>query len=121
MNLTFKDRSEFLRGFLVLIRKDKVVCPNERTMALIIGKHFGFAEDFCLEAVEHLVENEFLSEDPPVFSSSEIAEYFIKECYRIMEQIHYVNESELIWLAHVAKVNCITGDKFPFLKQYIDV
>ncbi len=38
-----------------------------------------------------------------------------------MKQIHYVNESELIWLAHVAKVNCISGDKFPFLKQYIDV
>lgn len=107
MNLTFKDRSEFLRGFLVLIRKDKVVCPNERTMALIIGKHFGFAEDFCLEAVESLLENEFISEDPPVFSNSIIADYFVHDGYRIISQIHPLKENEVGWLLKVSEANNI--------------
>lgn len=107
MDITYKDRSEFLRGFLILIRKDKIISEHERNMTIVIGKHFGFAEDFCIESLDTLLENEFISEEPPVFSNSIIADYFVTESYRIISQIHPLGENEIRWLIKVAEVNKI--------------
>jgi len=81
-------------------------------MALIICKHFGFAEDFCLEAIESLLENEFISEEPLVFSNSIIADYFVHESYRIISQIHPLKGNEISWLLKVSEANNI---KLPLL------
>lgn len=107
MEITYKDRGEFLRGFLVLIRKNKNVNEHERAMSLIVGKHFGFAEDFCIESIDYLLENEFISEEPPAFSNGIIAEYFVNETYRILNQIHPLGKDEIAWLARTAEVNKI--------------
>ncbi|MGK9368377.1 hypothetical protein ACSSWA_05715 [Melioribacter sp. Ez-97] len=117
MELTYKDKSEFLRGFLTLIRKDGAICNYERKMALIIGRHFGFAEDFCIEALDTLLENEYISEAPPVFSNREVARYFISETYNILEQIHELSLAELKWLDSVLQANHIDRRNFPFLLQ----
>lgn len=100
-----KDRSEFLRGFLILIRKDEVICKYERNMAMIIGKYFGFEEKFCEEALDNLLENEYISDEPPVFSSPEIAEFFVKETFRIINQIHSLQQDEIHWLFKTMEIN----------------
>ena len=41
--IAYKDRSEFLRGFAAIIRKNNCGNPDEKIMFLIIGKYFGLA------------------------------------------------------------------------------
>ena len=105
MQFSYKDKGEFLRAFLIMIRKDKNINESEKQMTLVIGKYFGFEERFCKDAISQLLENEFLSEKPPVFSSKEIAHFFVKEVTRIMEQIKPMNDDEKEWLLEIAKVN----------------
>lgn len=107
MDFTLKDRGEFLRGFLVLVKKNKDITEFDKSMTMVVGKYFGFAEDFCKEALKNLLENEYISENPPVFSNPVIAEYFLKETYRIVEQIHPLAENERMWLSKTAEVNKI--------------
>lgn len=110
MEITYKDRSEFLRGYLILIRKDKIINEQERTMSLIIRKHFGFAEDFCIESLANLLENEFISEEPPIFSNKIIADYFVRESYRITGQIRPLEEDVIKWFVKTAQANNINPD-----------
>jgi hypothetical protein len=105
MKMTIVDKSNFLRGFLILIRKDKALGKHEKKMAVIIGKHFGFAEDFCDTALDELLENEYISEDPPVFSNQPAARFFVEECKNILSQIHELSNEELEWLEQVEIAN----------------
>lgn len=107
--IPYRDRSEFLRGFLILIRQNKKVSVYERNMTMVIGKYFGFDEEFCEESINSILENEYVSNDPPEFSSEPIAEYFVTESYNILKQIHLLTENELGWLKKTAEVNHIKG------------
>ncbi len=107
MKMTIEDKSNFLRGFLILIRKDNILEDEEKKMAMIIGKHFGFSESFCETAINELLENEFISEKPPVFSNQLIARFFLDESKNILMQIHGINIDEKIWLKQIAKANNI--------------
>lgn len=64
-------------------------------MSLIVSKHFGFADYFCIKSINYLVENEFISEESPVFSNSIIVEYIINETYKIKNQIRSLGKDEL--------------------------
>lgn len=103
--IPYKDRSEFLRGFLILIRQDKLICKYERNMTMVIGRYFGFDEEFCEESLDYLLDNQFISDEPAVFSDPEVAEYFVKETTNILKQIHPLTDGELNWLQKTAKVN----------------
>ena len=103
--MTIRDKSEFLRGVLVLIKSDGRISVFEERMALIIGKSFGFAEDFCKSALGDLLENEFISAEPPIFSSQTTAQYFIDETSRIFSQIRNFSEKDLKWITETAETN----------------
>ncbi|VAX16758.1 hypothetical protein MNBD_IGNAVI01-2664 [hydrothermal vent metagenome] len=105
MELTYKDCSEFLRGFLVLVKKDNNICEFEKNMSMVVGEYFGFAEEFCEESIGALLENNFISEEPPIFSSKIIAEFFIEESYKILSQIHPLAPNEEEWLLKTAEAN----------------
>jgi len=107
MDITLKDRGEFLRGFLVLVKKNKDISEFDKNMILVVGKYFGFAEDFCKEAIKNLMENEYLSEEPPTFSNPYIAEYFLVETYRILKQLHPLEHNEEHWFVATAERNKI--------------
>lgn len=103
--IPFKDRSEFLRGFLILIKQDKNVSEYERKMTMVIGKYFGFEEEFCKESINSILENEYVSDEPPLFSDNKIAEYFVTESFNILNQIHRLTDKELNWLWKTAEAN----------------
>jgi len=103
--ITYKDRSEFLRGFSVIIRKNKCGNVDERTMFLIIGKCFGFEEEFCEKSLELLLVNKYISEKPAVFSTKPIADFFINDVTKIMSQTQSMSNVALDWLKQTAKVN----------------
>lgn len=103
--IPYKDRSEFLRGFLILIKQNKNVSEYEREMTMVIGKYFGFDEEFCEESLDYLLENQFISDEPAVFSDPEVAEYFITESFNILKQIHRLTDKEFNWLWKTADIN----------------
>lgn len=103
--IPYKDRSEFLRGFLILIRKDNLIDDIEKKMALIIGHNFGFEQKFCEDSVNSILDNPYVSEAPPVFSNKIIARHFISETFRILIQIHELQMNEINWLRQTAEVN----------------
>lgn len=110
MELTYKDRGEFLRGFLILVKKDNKICESEKNMTKVVGKHFGFAEKFCEESINTLLENDFISEEPPIFSNKSIAEFFVKESYNIFSQIRNIETRERTWLIATANANKLNAD-----------
>lgn len=105
--IPYKDKSEFLRGFLILIRQNKEISIYERNMTMVIGKYFGFAKDFCNDSINSILENEYVSNNPPRFSSKSIAEYFVTESFNILNQIHMLSSDEISWLRKTAEVNQI--------------
>lgn len=110
--IPYKDRSEFLRGFLILIRQNKTISTYEKNMAMVIGMYFGFDEEFCEDSIDSILENEYISEEPPRFTNVSIAEYFITESLSILKQIHLLTAEEINWLKKTAEANQVK----PFFK-----
>ena len=110
MDLIYKDRGEFLRGFLILVKKDNKICESEKNMTKVFGKHFGFAEKFGEESINTLLENDIISEEPPIFSNMSIAEFFVKESYNIFSQISNIDKRERTWLIATANANKLNAD-----------
>ncbi len=103
--IPYKDRSEFLRGFLILMKQNKNVSEYEREMAMVIGKYFGFDKEFCKDSINSILENEYISDEPPLFSDNKIAEYFVTESCNILKQLHRLTDKELNWLWKTADIN----------------
>lgn len=113
--ITYKDRSEFLRGFATIIRKNNYRHPDEKTMFLTIGNYFGFEEEFCRESLEKLMVNKYISEHPAVFSNIAAAEFFINDVTKIMSQIYskpkvdepsaQMSDAAKEWLRKTAEAN----------------
>lgn len=101
----FKDRSEFLRGFSVVMRKNNLNSNDEKIMFSIIGNFFGFNGDFCKESLENLMENKHISEEPSVFSNERLADFFIKDITKMFVHTNAISHSAIEWLQKTAKVN----------------
>lgn len=62
--IDYKDRSEFLSGFSIIIQKNNCGKLDKKTMFLTIGKYFGLEEEFCKKFLEHLMVNNYISKKP---------------------------------------------------------
>jgi len=105
--IAYKDRSEFLRGFAAIIRKNNCGHPDEKTMFLTIGKYFGFEKEFCEKSLEQLMINKNVSEKPAVFTSKPVAEFFIKDVTKIMSHTNSMTRAAKEWLQLTAEANKI--------------
>lgn len=104
-HMSSKDRSEYLRGFCVLIRKNRRVNVCADVMFLVIGNFLGFEKEFCDHSLGRLLENQYISEKPAVFTSKSSAEFFLSDVQRLITltvfDINLVDE----WLQQTAKIN----------------
>lgn len=107
MNLTFLDKSSYLKGLLILIGKDKIIAKRERTLLTEVSDILGFDPEFCKDAINDLLENEYIIEEPPLFSDKEIAKAFIKDGIRIAFADKELHLYELNWLKSVSDRNKI--------------
>ena len=103
--ISYQDRSEFLRGFATMIRKNNCGNIDEKKMFLTIGKYFGFEEEFCEKSLELLLVNKYISEKPAVFSTKPIANFFIKDVTKIMSQTQSISVATVKWLQLTANAN----------------
>lgn len=110
MRMSLFEKSECFRAFLLLIGEDREITADERTLLLAIGKKLDFERRFCETAIDDLLENRFISNDPPVFSRREIAESFVRDGLRIAYLDHQLHPNELEWLARIAQQNGLAID-----------
>ena len=107
MEFTLQDRSNYLRGLLILIGKDRKISSEERDMFRKLSTDLGFSRDFCEDAMNELLENEYIIEEPPKFSDIEIAKLFIKDGIKIAFADKEFHLYELSWLRSVATANLL--------------
>jgi hypothetical protein len=105
MNVSLADHGHYYRGLLILIRKDRTISDEERLMMMHIGKALGFEESFCAQAISDILENEYITDDPPLFADQDIARCFIRDGIRLAEADRHIDDSELAWLKTVAAAN----------------
>jgi len=105
MKISVKDGSNYFRGMLLLIRQDRIIREPEIELMKRIGKALGFEKEFCVSAVQDVLDNPFIPEAPPEFSSQEIAKRFIRDGLTLAiadEEVHALEEE---WLKRVAESN----------------
>jgi hypothetical protein len=105
--ITVLDASNYLRGLLVLIRRDGKISEQERAFVMRAGKSLGFEEGFCANAIHEILENTFIDDSHPIFSSTELAMAFIRDGLSIAYADNECDESEEQWLRATTETNGI--------------
>ncbi|MBU2494510.1 MAG: hypothetical protein KJ571_17950 [Bacteroidetes bacterium] len=109
MKIDFLDRSNYLKGLLILIGKDNLVSEEERELVMKAGHKLGFEKQFCITAINEILENEYISNTPPHFSNKSIAKSFIIDGIKLAFIDHDYDDREIDYLKLIAEVNNIEG------------
>jgi hypothetical protein len=75
----YLDRSNYFRGILVIVAKDRKISEEERKYVMDVGAKLGFEKKFCQSAINEILDNQFIEIQPPVFYDKKIAEEFITD------------------------------------------
>ncbi len=111
MEIEVLDRSKYLKGLLILARKDNQITSSEREILKKVGKNLGFEERFIETAINEALDNEYLTDEPPMFSNVYAAESFIKNGILLASVDKRIDKRELTFLMRVAKANDIGEEK----------
>ncbi len=107
MNIPVIDGSAYLRGLLLLIRKDRKVSDEEKSLMRRIGKNLGFEADFMENAIREILDNRHISAEPPVFVTPGLAGKFLKDGLALAFADRDIHPHEERWLLSVARSNGI--------------
>ena len=119
MDISVIDGSSYFKGLLLLIRRDNKISKEEQSLITRIGKTLGFEKKFVENAVNEILDNKHISTDPPVFSTKELAEKFIKDGFTIAVSDKKIHPHEEAWLYTVANENKIEKELLIKLKKNI--
>jgi len=107
MDIPQIDRSNYLKGLLITAKVDKQLTDPEKKIIKQFSDKLGFSSDFYEEIISNLLANEYIKEDPIVFSNTEIARLFIEDGLNLALADDRVDDLELNWLTATAKANFI--------------
>lgn len=110
MRISLLDRSNYYKGLLILIGRDRIIDPRERELMLQFGKVLDFEKRFCEAAIDDLLDNAYLTDEPVVFSKLEIAECFFRDAVRLAFVDEEFHPKEQTWLRTVAQANGLTDE-----------
>lgn len=105
MRISVLDASNYFRGLLLLIRKDRKTTELEIQLMKRIGSTLGFEREFCDNAIQEILENKFIVDAPPVFATMDLAMRFIKDGFTIAYADTEVHSAEEDWLRLTAEKN----------------
>jgi hypothetical protein len=108
MRMSPLDRSKYYRGLLVLVRRDRVIHGRERDLMLRIGRLLDFDQRFCKAALDDLLRNREITDEPVVFSRREIAECFLTDAVALAGCDDDIHPHELACLRSIARANGLT-------------
>lgn len=112
MEFPIQDKSNYLKGLLIVARKDNQLAEQEKDIIRGIADKLGFATDFYEETLKNLLLNKYINEEPPFFSNPKIAQSFILDGLKLAFADNHVSEKELEWLKKTAAVNSINEKWF---------
>lgn len=105
LNFTLQDKSNYLRGLLIIARKDNQLAESERNILRQISNKLGFSSDFYEETIKNLLVNKHISEEPIKFSNKDIARSFISDGLKLAFSDNIIHEPEIEWLKNVNSIN----------------
>ncbi len=106
----YQDRSNYVRGLLLLIGKDRKITDAERNFLLAVAKTLDFNESFIENALNELLENAYLDHEPPVFTQQQYAEAFLQDAIQLALVDHDVTTEELNWVHTAAVANKVSEE-----------
>jgi tellurite resistance protein len=112
MKISVLEASNYFKGLLLLIRKDRKISQIETELMKRIGKTLGFEKEFCDGAIRDILANEFIEDTPPEFSTKELALKFIKDGFSVAFADNEFDPSEEQWLRFTAERNSIEPEVF---------
>ncbi|MGA9120737.1 MAG: hypothetical protein WB699_15335 [Bacteroidota bacterium] len=113
MNISILDASNYFKGVLLLIRKDRKITEPEVELVKHIGKSLGFEPEFCTNAINEILENRFIIDSPPVFSTKELALKFVKDGLAVAFSDNRLDPAEEQWLKETLENNGFDEEVFP--------
>lgn len=117
MNISAIDASNYFKGLLLLIRKDRKVTESEIHLMKRIGKALGFEEEFCDQAIRGILENEHVRDLPPKFTRQDLAMKFVLDGLVLAHSDNEMHPAEEEWLKLVAEMNGLGVQWFSETRQ----
>ncbi len=105
MIISVLDASNYFRGLLLLIRKDRKTTDPEVDIMKRIGKALGFEKEFCENAIHEILDNPYIVDEPPHFSTKELAVKFLKDGLSLAFADKEIHPHEEHWLRAAAEKN----------------
>jgi hypothetical protein len=112
MEISILDGSNYFKGLLLLIRKDRKLADSEINLMKRIGKKLGFEREFCENAIHEILDNIHIKDETPEFSSKDLAKKFLKDGLALALSDVEVHPSEDEWLRLTAEKNGIDEEWF---------
>jgi hypothetical protein len=112
MTISVQEGSEYFRGLLILISKDRRVTDEEMVLMRRIGKSLGLEKKFCETAIQDILENTYVNTDPPRFPMPELARKFIKDGLTLAGADSEAHGFETGWLKAAAETNGLDEEWF---------
>jgi hypothetical protein len=105
MDLSLLNKSNYYKGLLVLLRRDRIIDARERDLLLQMGEILDFDRRFCEATIDSLLSNTHITRKPVIFSDERIKECFFRDALRLALVDGYLHPMELCWLRTVAHAN----------------
>ena len=112
MEFSLLDKSNYLKGLLIIARKDNQLAESEKHILKNISDKLGFAKDFYEETIKNLLYNKHIGNEPIKFSNEKIAESFISDGLKLAFSDKQIHGSEIEWLRETALKNSLEQNWF---------
>lgn len=119
LNFTQLDKSNYLKGLLIIARKDNQLAESEKQILKQIALKLGFAKDFYEETIKNLLYNEHIKDEPIKFTTKQIAESFISDGLKLAFSDKKIHGAELEWLKETASINSLDQTWFENEQQKV--
>jgi hypothetical protein len=121
MRINPLDTSNYFRGLLVLVSREKQINQREKILLKKIGRILGFNQDFIDSAIDDFLNNKYVKTEVPLFSSCAAAELFLKDGIKLAFANDTLTLKQVEWLMAIAIRNRISKQwLFIELENYLE-
>jgi hypothetical protein len=121
MNITETDKSNYLKGFLILIENTGAINESNKNLITKVANILEYNHYFVEYSINELSENKNQVPDLPKFSSHSFAEIFIRDSMRLTFNNNILNLDAIRWLLKVIQINNLSKQWFYLeLENFLD-
>jgi hypothetical protein len=121
MDITEMDKSNYLKGFLILIGNAGSINESNKNLIRNVASILEYNHYFVEHSINELSENNNQVQDLPKFSSHSFAEIFIRDSMRLTFNNNILNLDAIRWLLKVIQINNLSRQWFYLeLENFLD-